>query len=122
MTVDDAEPLAPCDPGAAPITDCARCAVLERDLALARQQLARAEVTMAGMVEALGRARTIGAAVGIVMSALTRTQDEAFAYLVKVSQRLHVRVRELAEEIVLTGAVPELPVSRRNTDRQASAP
>ena len=56
---------------------------------------------------ALQSSRQIAAAVGIVMVGLRCTYDEAFAAITVVSQRTHRKIRDLADEIVLTGTLPE---------------
>jgi hypothetical protein len=49
---------------------------------------------------ALRTSRTIGAAIGIVMSSRSTTQDEAFALLRSASQRSNRKLRDLAADIV----------------------
>jgi GAF domain-containing protein len=55
---------------------------------------------------ALRTSREIAIAIGIVMDRFRVTEDAAFAVLREVSQDRHVKVRELATRIVLTGQVP----------------
>jgi hypothetical protein len=62
---------------------------------------------------ALQSSRQIGMAMGILMSSKLLTADEAFEQLRDASQRLHRRVRDVAEEVAETGALPELPDRRR---------
>jgi len=58
---------------------------------------------------ALQTARTIGAAVGIVMTLFRVNEAGAFAILRKASQDSNRKLRLVAEEVVLTGDVPGLP-------------
>ena len=61
---------------------------------------------------ALESNRRIGMAIGILM-ALHRVSDtQAFDMLRIASQHTHVKLREVAEEVILTGAAPEWPVRR----------
>lgn len=71
-----------------------------------RAELAATRETMANLEIALASNRRIGIAVGIVMCQHHVTEDQAFALLVTVSQRSHRKIRDLAEEILHTGAVP----------------
>lgn len=50
--------------------------------------------------------RHIGAAVGIVMARLQLQEDEAFAVLKRISQCTNTKLRDVATEIIETGAVP----------------
>lgn len=50
--------------------------------------------------------RMIGAAIGILMSQKKVTRDEAFALLRRCSQQSNRRLRDIAEEVVDTGALP----------------
>ena len=58
---------------------------------------------------ALKSARTIGAAVGILMTLLRVSEVEAFALLRKASNDSNRKLRVVAEEVVLTGDVPPQP-------------
>ncbi|WP_344428250.1 GAF and ANTAR domain-containing protein [Pseudonocardia ailaonensis] len=55
---------------------------------------------------ALRSSRQIGVAIGVLMNARQLTQDQAFAQLQHVSQRLNIKVRDLAEEVIRTGELP----------------
>jgi hypothetical protein len=55
---------------------------------------------------ALETSRLIGAAIGIVMAQTRCTYEEAFEAIRGVSQRLQRKMRDVAEEVVLTGALP----------------
>jgi GAF domain-containing protein len=61
---------------------------------------------------ALDSSREIGIAMGIVMAVAMVTRDQAFDLLRIASQRLHRKLRDIATEIVDTGALPELPSAR----------
>lgn len=54
---------------------------------------------------ALESNRRIGAAIGIVMSSLHCTEDEAFGMLRAVSQHAHVKLRKVADDVLYTGAL-----------------
>jgi hypothetical protein len=56
---------------------------------------------------ALDSSRLIGAAVGIIMAHQRLTQDAAFELLREASQQLRRKVRDLAVEVVETGALPD---------------
>lgn len=58
---------------------------------------------------ALQTARTIGAAIGIVMTRYRVSEVEAFDLLKKASQDSNRKLRLVAQEVVLTGHVPGLP-------------
>lgn len=64
----------------------------------------RAEI--AGLEVALSTARQIGAAVGIIMTAYKVTEDRAFNTLRIASQTTNRKLREIAEDVLMTGAVP----------------
>src|SRR4051812_26198577 len=56
---------------------------------------------------ALESNREIGVAMGILMANKHLTQDEAFTELRGASQDLHRKLREIAADVIYTGAVPE---------------
>ena len=72
-------------------------------LALAR---ARERAQISGLEQALASNRAIGTAIGILMATRRVTQDRAFDLLRVVSQRTNRKLREIADEVVLTGALP----------------
>ena len=49
--------------------------------------------------------RRIGIAVGILMCQLRVTEDRALAVLCKHSQDHHVKMRDLAEQVIYTGSL-----------------
>jgi AmiR/NasT family two-component response regulator len=59
--------------------------------------------------EALGTSRLIGAAIGIVMANRRVDERGAFEVLRKASSHGNRKLRLVAEDVVLTGAVDELP-------------
>lgn len=69
--------------------------------------LYEAEEQAQNLNTALGASREIGMAVGVLMSSHKVTKDAAFDMLRGASQRLNRKLRELAADIVETGAVPQ---------------
>lgn len=61
---------------------------------------------IANLETALATARRIGAAMGILMARLAFTEDEAFDALRTVSLHTNRKLRELADQVVLTGEMP----------------
>ena len=62
---------------------------------------------------ALTTARQIGMAMGIIMARTCCVADEAFSVHRLVSQRTHRKIRDIANDVVLTGTLPELPDPKR---------
>ncbi len=58
------------------------------------------------MTIALSSRDVIGQAKGILMERYRVTPDEAFALLVKASQRTHIKLRAISEELCRTGVLP----------------
>jgi AmiR/NasT family two-component response regulator len=56
---------------------------------------------------ALVSARRIGAAVGILMARRQLTDQQAFNVLVQASQNQHRKLRDIAEDVILTGDLPQ---------------
>lgn len=71
---------------------------------VAVQQRVRAE----NLTLALESNRRIGAAVGVVMALSRCTDEQAFEIIRIASQRTHRKVRDVAEEILFTGTVPDI--------------
>ena len=71
-------------------------------LALARE---REQIT--GLEQAVASNRSIGMAIGILMAIRRIGQDEAFDLLRRVSQRTNRKLREIADEVVHTGQLPD---------------
>jgi vacuolar-type H+-ATPase subunit I/STV1 len=70
----------------------------------AAEQEHRAKV--AGLEYALTGSRQIGTAIGIVMSRYRVTNDHAFDLLRWVSQNGHRKLREVADDVILTADLP----------------
>ncbi|MGX7677784.1 GAF and ANTAR domain-containing protein [Jatrophihabitans sp. DSM 45814] len=68
-----------------------------------------AEGHAANLESALHSNREIGVALGVLMAHHKVRQDEAFSLLRTASQNLHVKLRDVAAEVVETGALPDLP-------------
>lgn len=84
----------------------------EPALALIHQlstDLARARKAAADLTIALESNREIGAATGILMAQRQVSQAEAFDLLRSVSQTRHIKIRELAHEVVESGVLRSLP-------------
>jgi transcriptional regulator with GAF, ATPase, and Fis domain len=62
---------------------------------------------------ALESNRKIGMAIGILMAEHRLTEQQAFDLLRTASQRNHVKLREIADRVVLTGATPTWSTTRR---------
>lgn len=77
--------------------------VLAAHAAVALSNAQNAE-TLRGAIRTRER---IGEATGILMERYKLTSEQAFALLVKASQNLNTKLRDLAEEIVRTGDFPE---------------
>jgi hypothetical protein len=58
---------------------------------------------------ALNSSRRIGTAMGVLMAHHKVTEDVAFSMLRSASQRLHRKLRDIAGEVVETGALPDQP-------------
>lgn len=76
----------------------------------------------ANLEVALQSARLIGAAVGIIMARSTVSEAAAFAFLKKASRDSNCRVRDVAEEIVITGDVSALPPDQARANAPPRAP
>ena len=76
----------------------------ERSAAL-RDQVRRAEERVANLELALLTNRRIGIAVGILMRGLPATEEQAWGVLKSVSMRANVKIRDVAEQVIRTGAV-----------------
>lgn len=75
-------------------------------LAFAR---ARERAQISGLEQVVASNRAIGMAIGILMVIRYVGQDEAFDLLRTVSQRTNRKLREIADDVVHTGQLPELP-------------
>jgi hypothetical protein len=64
------------------------------------------QAQIANLKIALNTARRIGAALGIIMSTYKVPEEKAFATLRIASQHTHRKLRDVAEDVLLTGAAP----------------
>jgi signal transduction histidine kinase/DNA-binding response OmpR family regulator/PAS domain-containing protein len=71
--------------------------------------LNRAEDKAANLERALSSNRQIGTAMGILMARLKLTDEQAFDLLRKTSQNRHRKLRDIADEVAMTGELPQLP-------------
>ena len=69
------------------------------------EQLERAQVKIDNLEFALQSNRQIGIAIGILMARHKLTSDVAFDLLVVASQRAHRKIRDLAADVIETGAL-----------------
>lgn len=74
--------------------------------------LYEAETANAEMKAALTTNRQIGIAIGVLMSLYKVTRDDAFILLRGASQRLHIKLRDLARDVAETGVMPAIPIPR----------
>jgi AmiR/NasT family two-component response regulator len=73
-----------------------------------RARLATAEAKIANLQCALESSRIIGAAIGVLMTQHHVTYEGGFELLRAASQSLHRKLRDVAADVVYTGAL-ELP-------------
>ena len=78
----------------------------ERNTALT-SELSQAQRHIEHLETALQTNRQIAIAIGILMARRAMTADEAFDLLRKISQGGNRRIRDLADDIVYTGELPE---------------
>lgn len=80
--------------------------------------MASTETALAGLAQraraanlhrALMSNRRIGVAIGILMARSQWTEEQAFAAMCEASQALNRKLRDVAEDVALTGALPDLP-------------
>jgi ANTAR domain/GAF domain len=62
--------------------------------------------------------REIGVALGILMANKRQTQEQAFTDLRIASQHLHRKLRDIAAEVIYTGALPDQPAPHRRNPVQ----
>ena len=68
---------------------------------------------LAGMRAAMASRAVIEQAKGILMERGKVTEDQAFAELTRASQNTNIKLRDVADELVRTGALPERPPPTR---------
>jgi AmiR/NasT family two-component response regulator len=71
-----------------------------------REELRARDLEVENLQAALVNSRVIGAAVGVLMERDGLTYDDAFAMLCQTSQHLNVKVREIADQLLYSGALP----------------
>ena len=89
--------------GATPLRGNRQALVAE--LERLRSELAAAEGKIASLEEALGSNREIGTAIGILMNQRRVDSQAAFDLLRTASQHTHRKLRDIAAEVVYTGAL-----------------
>jgi len=67
---------------------------------------------LAGMRAAMASRAVIEQAKGILMERHKVTEDQAFTQLSRASQNTNIKLRDVADELVRTGALPERPPPR----------
>jgi hypothetical protein len=82
---------------------------LSRHVSAREDERLNNEVTVANLQLALASNRRIGTAIGILMAHGRITDDAAFDLLRMASQGTHRKLRDIADEVVHTGALPLLP-------------
>lgn len=68
--------------------------------------LLRANDDVANLQVAMTSNRRIGAAIGVLMTSRHITEESAFALLREASQHANRKLRDIAEAVILTGALP----------------
>ena len=79
--------------------------------------IARTVEELAGMRAAMTSRAVIDQAKGILMERRKLTEDQAFTELSRASQNLNIKLRDVADELVRTGTLPEQPPTVRRTAR-----
>lgn len=74
------------------------------------------------LMMALRSSRQISTAVGILMAAHHLSSDDAFEALRRTSMDLNTKLRDVAGEVTLTGALPTGPIRRRPAARRGPVP
>ena len=75
--------------------------------------IARTADDLAGMRAAMASRAVIEQAKGILMERRKVTEDQAFTALSHASQNTNIKLRDVADELVRTGALPERPAPPR---------
>lgn len=68
-------------------------------------ELTEARATIENLHAALNSCRRIGIAIGILMATRKLTEDDAFDLLRAASQNQNRKLREIADDVVLTGTL-----------------
>lgn len=85
--------------------------------------LHHAQDKAANLERGLDTSREIGAAIGVLMAHHKITREAAFSLLREASQRMHVKLRDVASDVVETGTLPDQPApanGRTTTSQQSS--
>jgi hypothetical protein len=82
------------------------------DLERLRAELTAAESKIQNLEIALHTSRRIGAAIGVLMAQRHISQDAAFDLMRVASQTRHRKLRDIAEEVLYTGALDPTPAKR----------
>ena len=75
--------------------------------------IARTVDELAGMRAAMASRAVIEQAKGILMERRKFTEDQAFTELTRASQNTNIKLRDVADELVRTGALPDQPPTAR---------
>ncbi|CCG02632.1 ANTAR domain-containing protein [Blastococcus saxobsidens] len=75
----------------------------------AQPELAAALGRVTQLEQAVLSNRRIGMAIGILMASLKITEDQAFDLLRTASSRRNEKLRDIAEEVLLTGELGTVP-------------
>ncbi len=73
-------------------------------IAYLHDEVAAEQLTAEHLHAALSTARRIGAAIGIVMANRKLTEKAAFEFIGRLSQERNRKLRDLADDIILTGS------------------
>lgn len=87
---------------------------------IALQDASRGEQA-ANLARALDSNRRIGMAIGVLVALYKIGEQQAFDLMRIASQRTHVKLHEVAEEVILTGAAPQWPEPRRTAPIRSAA-
>jgi len=78
--------------------------------------------TQSGLTRSVATRQVIGQAQGILMERHQLTADQAFALLIRTSQHANIKFRDLADQLVFTGALsPVAPSSDGDAGRIGTA-
>lgn len=97
-----------CEAGRLDAQDVAVASIFAPFAALAVESILRQQ-DVTNLRDALTSSRQIGTAVGIIMSRELLSAEDAFAVLRRTSQELNRKLRDIAVEVAMTGAVPRGP-------------
>jgi GAF domain-containing protein len=84
--------------------------------------ISRTVEDLAGMRAAMASRAVIEQAKGILMERRKFTEDQAFAELTRTSQNTNIKLRDVAGELVRTGALPQQPPVVGRTDSVLKQP